>query len=61
VISRALGPARRGERALHYKVAGVGLTRATADSMLRTTLGEERRDFVGVYTAWETQRLRRKG
>jgi len=53
VISGALDTARTLANALStIKSARVGLTRATVDSMLRTTL-ERNANFVGVYTAWE--------
>ena len=53
VISGALDTSRTLANALStIKSAGVGLTRTTVDSMLRTTL-ERNPAFVGVYTAWE--------
>ena len=53
VISGALDTARTLANALStVKSAHADLTRATVDSMLRTTL-ERNMNFLGVYTAWE--------
>lgn len=53
VISGALDTARTLANALStVKSAHASLTRATVDSMLRTTL-ERNANFLGVYTAWE--------